>query len=183
MEGEEEKNEMNDYNYSMNSSYISSSSSGEEENNNYEDYQGPYTPPDEDIINSEIQLKENYILKIIKEKGNSLYKPKDTDNIIIKCNSYYFKEKNEKIEIKNFCEFEEDKEINLGNKILPRSLALCIESMRINEFAIFKIKFNYIFKFLDTDKKTDKFYTDLIPNELFDDNFRKKNFNEKIFLK
>ena len=81
MEGEEEKNEMNDYNYSMNSSYISSSSSGEEENNNYEDYQGPYTPPDEDIINSEIQLKENYILKIIKEKGNSLYKPKDTDNM------------------------------------------------------------------------------------------------------
>ena len=182
MEGEEEKNEMNDYNYSMNSSYISSSSSGEEENNNYEDYQGPYTPPDEDIINSEIQLKENYILKIIKEKGNSLYKPKDTDNIIIKCNSYYFKEKNEKIEIKNFCEFEEDKEINLGNKILPRSLALCIQSMRINEISIFKIKFNYIFKFLDLDKKNDKYYTDIVPNEFFDENFRKKFFNEKIFF-
>ena len=80
--------------------------------------------------------------------------------------------------IKNFCEFNGDKEINLGDKSLPRSLALCIESMRINEFAIFKIKFNYIFRFLDTDKKNDKIYTDIINNkELFDDKFRKKNFN------
>ena len=86
---EETKNEMNDCNNSMNSSYISSSSSGEEENNILEDYQGPYTTPDEDILNKEIQLKENNIIKIIKEKGNSLYKPKETDNILIKCKSYY----------------------------------------------------------------------------------------------
>ena len=85
--------------------------------------------------------------------------------------------------IKNFCEFNGDKEINLGDKSLPRSLALCIESMRINEFAIFKIKFNYIFRFLDTDKKNDKIYINKIDNkELFDDNFRKKNINEKIFF-
>ena len=172
----------NNNNESINSSYISSSSSEEDEdNNNFDDYQGPYTPPSEDIINEEQQLKENYILKIFKEKGNSLYKPKETDNVIINCFSYYYNEQKEKIDIKNFCEFKE-KEINLGNKILPRSLALCIESMRINEISIFKIKFNYIFRFLDTDKKSDKIYTNIIPKELFDDNFRKKNFNEKIFF-
>ena len=179
---EENINNINNNNESINSSYISSSSSEEDEdNNNFDDYQGPYTPPSEDIINEELQLKENYILKIIKEKGNSLYKPKETDNIIINCFSYYYNEKKEKIDIKNFCEFKE-KEINLGNKILPRSLALCIESMRINEISIFKIKFNYIFRFLDTDKKSDKIYTNIIPKELFDDNFRKKNFNEKVFF-
>ena len=172
----------NNNNESINSSYISSSSSEEDEdNNNFDDYQGPYTPPSGDIINEELQLKENYILKIIKEKGNSLYKPKENDNVIINCFSYYYNEKKEKIDIKNFCEFKE-KEINLGNKILPRSLALCIESMRINEISIFKIKFNYIFRFLDTDKKFDKIYTNIIPKELFDDNFRKKNFNEKVFF-
>ena len=179
---EENINNINNNNESINSSYISSSSSEEDEdNNNFDDYQGPYTPPSEDIINEELQLKENYILKIIKEKGNSLYKPKETDNVIINCFSYYYNEKKEKIDIKNFCEFKE-KEINLGNKILPRSLALCIESMRINEISIFKIKFNYIFRFLDTDKKSDKIYTNIIPKELFDDNFRKKNFTEKIFF-
>ena len=179
---EENINNINNNNESINSSYISSSSSEEDEdNNNFDDYQGPYTPPSEDIINEELQLKENYILKIIKEKGNSLYKPKETDNVIINCFSYYYNEKKEKIDIKNFCEFKE-KEINLGNKILPRSLALCIESMRINEISIFKIKFNYIFRFLDTDKKSDKIYTNIIPKELFDDNFRKKNFNEKVFF-
>ena len=179
---EENINNINNNNESINSSYISSSSSEEDEdNNNFDDYQGPYTPPSEDIINEELQLKENYILKIIKEKGNSLYKPKETDNVIINCFSYYYNEQKDKIDIKNFCEFKE-KEINLGNKILPRSLALCIESMRINEISIFKIKFNYIFRFLDTDKKSDKIYTNIIPKELFDDNFRKKNFNEKIFF-
>ena len=179
---EENINNINNNNESINSSYISSSSSEEDEdNNNFDDYQGPYTPPSEDIINEELQLKENYILKIIKEKGNSLYKPKETDNVIINCFSYYYNEKKEKIDIKNFCEFKE-KEINLGNKILPRSLALCIESMRINEISIFKIKFNYIFRFLDTDKKSDKIYTNIIPKELFDDNFRKKNFYEKVFF-
>ena len=181
-----EINNLKNYNnnYSINSSYISSSSSGEdEENNNYEDYQGPYIHPSEDIVNQEIQLKENHIIKIIKEKGNSLYKPKEVDDVIIKCFSYYFNENNEKILLKNFCEFNEDKEINLENKILPRSLALCIESMRINEFSIFKIKFNYIFRFLDTDKKNDQIYTNVVNNkELFDDNFRKKNFNEKIIF-
>ena len=169
---------------SINSSYISSSSSGEDEENNlYDDYQGPYTLPSEDIINEEIPLKYNHIIKIIKEKGDSLYKPKEADNIIIKCHSYYYNEKQEKNNITNFCEFNGDKEINLGNKIIPRSLALCIESMRVNEYSIFKIKFNYIFRYLDTDKKTDNIYTKLITtNELYDENFRKNNLNEKIYF-
>ena len=170
-------------NDSLNSSYISSSSSGDdEENNTFDDYQGPFTSPTEDIINEEIQLKEKFITKIIKEKGDSLYKPKEIDNIIINCNAYYYNEQNEKKELKNFCEFNGKKEINLENKILPRSLALCIQSMRINEFSIFKIKFNYIFRYLDTDKKSDKIYTNIIPIEFFDENFRKKNSSEKIFF-
>ena len=170
-------------NDSLNSSYISSSSSGDdEENNSFDDYQGPFTSPTEDIINEEIQLKEKFITKIIKEKGDSLYKPKEIDNIIIYCNAYYYNEQNEKKELKNFCEFNGKKEINLENKILPRSLALCIQSMRINEFSIFKIKFNYIFRYLDTDKKSDKIYTNIIPIEFFDENFRKKNSSEKIFF-
>ena len=170
-------------NDSLNSSYISSSSSGDdEENNSFDDYQGPFTSPTEDIINEEIQLKEKFITKIIKEKGDSLYKPKEIDNIIINCNAYYYNEQNVKKDLKNFCEFNGKKEINLENKILPRSLALCIQSMRINEFSIFKIKFNYIFRYLDTDKKSDKIYTNIIPIEFFDENFRKKNSNEKIFF-
>ena len=170
-------NKNNNMNDSINSSYISSSSSGEDEENNntYDDYQGPYTSPSEDIINEEIQLKENYITKIIKEKGDSLYKPKDVDNVLINCFGYYFNENKEKKELKNFCEFKGEKEINLENKILPRSLALCIQSMRVNEFSIFKIKFNYIFRFLDSDKKADNIYSNLIPNEFLDENFRKKN--------
>ena len=97
-------NKNNNINDSINSSYISSSSSGEDEENNntYDDYQGPYTSPSEDIINEEIQLKENYITKIIKEKGDSLYKPKDVDNVLINCFGYYFNENKEKKRIKKF---------------------------------------------------------------------------------
>ena len=180
---EENNNNKNiNINDSLNSSYISSSSSEDEENNEYDDYQGPYIPPSEDIIDEEIQLKDQYITKIIKEKGDSLYKPKEVDNILINCNVYYYNEQNEKNEIKNFCEFKGEKEINLENKILPRSLALCIQSMRINEFSIFKIKFNYIFRYLDTDKKSDKIYTNIIPVEFFEEDFRKNKSNEKIFF-
>ena len=181
---EENINKYNNNNDSINTSYISSSSSQneEEENNNFDNYEGPYTSPSDDIINKEIQVKENYIIKIIKKRGDSLYKPKESDNALIKCYSYYLNENKEKIEIKNLCEFKEVKEINLGNKILPRSLALCIETMRINEKSIFKIKFNYIFRFLDSDKKNDNIYTNIISTELFHENFRKKNLNEKIYF-
>jgi len=54
--------------------------------------------------------------------------------------------------------------------------------MRIGELALIKIKFNYIFRFLDTDKKNDNIYSDIAPKELYDDNFRKKFMNEKIYF-
>ena len=186
----ENENNNNKINDSLNSSYISSSSSedqdNEEINNDYDDYQGPYTSPSEDAINQEILLKDNNIIKIIKEKGDSLYTPKETYDVIIKCNCYYInkdKDSDEKIYLKNFCEFDGLKELNLEEKKIPRSLALCIESMRINEISLFKIKFNYIFRYLDTDKKNEMFYTNNIKNiELFDETFRKKYLNEKIFF-
>ena len=172
-------------NNSINSSLSISSSSGEDENNNlYDDYQGPYTSPSEDILNQEIKLKDNNIIKIIKEKGHSLYKPKEKDNIIFDCNSFYKdKSKNdEEIPLNNFLNFKSDKEYNLDDNCIPRSLSLSLTSMRIGEFALIKIKFNYIFRFLDIDKKTDKIYTNLVPPEFFDDNFRKIYSNEKIFF-
>ena len=172
-------------NNSINSSLSISSSSGEDENNNlYEDYQGPYTSPQEDIINQEIKLKDNNIIKIIKEKGHSLYKPKEKDNIIFECNSFY-KDKSqndEEISLNNFLNFKSDKEYNLDNKCIPRSLSLSLTSMRVGELALIKIKFNYIFRYLDIDKKTDQIYTNLVPQEFYDDNFRKIYSNEKIYF-
>ena len=171
-------------NNSLNSSLSNSSSSDEEdaENNLYEDYQGPYTSPSQDIINKEIQLKDNNIIKIIKEIGHSLYKPKEKDDIIINCDSFYINKSNnnEKIILEKFCNFKENKEYNLNDKNIPRSLSLAICSMRAGEFALIKIKFNYIFKFLDIDKKNDKFYINLVPKDFYDDNFRKIYYNEKI---
>ena len=78
--------------------------------------------------------------------------------------------------------FKSDKEYNLDDKCIPRSLSLSLTSMRIGEFALIKIKFNYIFRFLDIDKKTDKIYTNLVPQEFYDDNFRKIYSNEKIYF-
>ena len=121
-------------------------------------------------------------IKSIKDIGDSLYKPNETDNIIIRCDSFYYNSNQEKIEIKNFCSFKGDYEINLSDKKIPRSLALCIASMRANELSLFKIKFSYIFRYLDTDKKADNFYTDIINKELFDDNFRKNNLNGKVYF-
>ena len=161
---------------------MSSSSGEEDENNLYDDYQGPYTLPSDDIINQEIQLKDNNIIKIIKEIGHSLYKPKEKDNIIIDCNSFYINKSNnnEEIALNDFCNFKENKEYNLNDKCIPRSLALAIGTMRIGEYALIKIKFNYIFRFLDSDKKNERIYSDLVPKEFYDDNFRKSYFNEKI---
>ena len=174
-------------NNSINSSYTNSSSSGgdsEDENNLYDDYQGPYTLPSDDIINKEILLKENNIIKIIKEIGQSLYKPKEKDNILINCDCYYIKltDNQEKIPLTNFCNFKSDKEYNLNDKCIPRSLALAIGSMRIGEYSLIKVKFNYIFRFLDTDKKADNIYYDSMPQEFFDKNFRKIYSNEKIYF-
>ena len=181
----EKYNNINNNN-SINSSLSNSSSSAddEDENNLYDDYQGPYTYPSDDMnmINKEIQIKENNIIKIIKEVGQSLYKPKEKDNIIFKCDSFYINKSNnnELIILDKFCNFREDKEYNLNDKYIPRSLSLAICSMRIGELSLIKIKFNYIFKFLDIDKKNDKKYLNLVPKEFYDDHFRKLYFNEKI---
>ena len=174
-------------NNSINSSYSNSSSSGgdsEDENNLYDNYEGPYTLPTNDIINQEIHLKDNNIIKIIKEVGRSLYKPKEKDNIIINCNCYYIKlyDSQKKIQLTKFCNFKSDKEYNLNEKLFPRSLALAIGSMRVGEYSLIKIKFNYIFRFLDSDKKNDNIYYQSVPEEFFEDNFRKKYSNEKIFF-
>ena len=178
-------NNINNNINSINSSFSNSSSSddnSDDENNLYEDYQGPYTLPSEDIINQEIQLKDNNVIKIIKTVGVSLYKPKEKDNIIISCDSFYIKknDNNEKIILNDLFNFKEDKEYNLNDQCIPRSLALAIGTMRIGEEALIKIKFNYIFRFLDMDKKTDNIYSDIAPKEFYEDNFRKIYSNEKI---
>ena len=54
--------------------------------------------------------------------------------------------------------------------------------MRVGEYSLIKIKFNYIFRFLDSDKKNDNIYYQSVPEEFFEDNFRKKYSNEKIFF-
>ena len=184
---ENESNEKIIINNSINSSISNSSSSGgnsDDENNLYDDYQGPFTYPSEDIINQEIQLKDNNIIKIINQIGKSIYKPKEKDNILINCDCFYIKkyDNHEKIILNNFCNFKEDKEYNLEDKYIPRSLALAIGSMRIGEYSLIKIKFNYIFRFLDTDKKNDKIYSNCVPIEFFDDEFRKIYLNEKIYF-
>ena len=178
------KNNINNNN-SINSSFSDTSSSGEgseNDNNLYDDYQGPYTLPSEDIINQEIQLKDSNIIKIINKAGISLYKPKEKDNIIIDCNSFYVQksENKEKIILNDLFNFKGDKEYNLTDKCIPRSLALAIGTMRIGEEALVKIKFNYIFRFLDMDKKTNNIYMNLAPKDFYDDNFRKNYSNEKI---
>ena len=170
---------------SINSSFSNSSSSSgnsDLENDLYEDYQGPYISPSEDVINQEIKIKDNNIIKIIRQRGKSLYKPKEKDNILFNCDCFYIKKskENESVIINNFCNFNSDKEYNLSDKNIPRSLALPIRSMRIGECSLIKIKFNYIFRFLDTDKKNDNIYCNLVPNEFFDDTFRKEYSNEKI---
>ena len=184
---ENESNEKIINNNSINSSISNSSSSGgnsDDENNLYDDYQGPFTYPSEDIINQEIQLKDNNIIKIINQIGKSIYKTKEKDNILINCDCFYIKkyDNHEKIILNNFCNFKEDKEYNLEDKYIPRSLALAIGSMRIGEYSLIKIKFNYIFRFLDTDKKNDKIYSNCVPIEFFDDEFRKIYLNEKIYF-
>ena len=184
---ENESNEKIINNNSINSSISNSSSSGgnsDDENNLYDDYQGPFTYPSEDIINQEIQLKDNNIIKIINQIGKSIYKPKEKDNILINCDCFYIKkyDNHEKIILNNFCNFKEDKEYNLEDKYIPRSLALAIGSMRIGEYSLIKIKFNYIFRFLDTDKKNDKIFCNFVPSEFFDEEFRKMYSSEKIYF-
>ena len=90
---ENESNEKIINNNSINSSISNSSSSGgnsDDENNLYDDYQGPFTYPSEDIINQEIQLKDNNIIKIIQMAtevdSNKRASMTEIKNIMEKCN-------------------------------------------------------------------------------------------------
>ena len=115
-----------------------------------EEGEEPYSPLTDDKEGEEIQIKEDKILKTINKIGTSLDKPFETDNVILECSSFYttIEEPNKEIPLPDFCNFDGKKEYNLSEEIFPRSLALGITTMRENESALLKIKFNYIFKFL-----------------------------------
>ena len=147
-----------------------------------EEGEEPYSPLEDDKEGEEIQVKEDKILKTINKIGTSLDKPFETDNVILECSSFYTKteEPNKEIPLPNFCNFDGKTEYNLSEEIFPRSLALGITTMRENESALLKIKFNYIFKFLDTDLKTKKIYEGKVPKEFMEEVFRKIYANLKI---
>ena len=157
----------------------------DEGNSRKDEGEEPYSPIEEDKIGEEVKVNEDKILKYIEQIGTSLDKPFETDNVIIECSSYYYplEEPNKEIKIPNFCNFDGKQEYNLSEDILPRSLSLAITSMRENEVSLFKIKFNYIFRFLDIDLKGKKFYENKVPPEFMNSDFRKKYSNEKIYFK
>ena len=157
----------------------------DEGNSRKDEGEEPYSPIEEDKIGEEVKVNEDKILKYIDQIGTSLDKPFETDNVIIECSSYYYplEEPNKEIKIPNFCNFDGKQEYNLSEDILPRSLSLAITSMRENEVSLFKIKFNYIFRFLDIDLKGKKLYENKVPPEFMNSDFRKKYSNEKIYFK
>ena len=157
----------------------------DEGNSRKDEGEEPYSPIEEDKIGEEVKVNEDKILKYIEQIGTSLDKPFETDNVIIECSSYYYplEEPNKEIKIPNFCNFDGKQEYNLSEDILPRSLSLAITSMRENEVSLFKIKFNYIFRFLDIDLKGKKLYENKVPPEFMNSDFRKKYSNEKIYFK
>ena len=157
----------------------------DEGNSRKDEGEEPYSPIEEDKIGEEVKVNEDKILKYIEQIGTSLDKPFETDNVIIECSSYYYPldEPNKEIKIPNFCNFDGKPEFNLTEDIFPRSLSLAITSMRENEVSLFKIKFNYIFRFLDIDLKGKKLYENKVPPEFMNSDFRKKYSNEKIYFK
>ena len=157
----------------------------DEGNSRKDEGEEPYSPIEEDKIGEEVKVNEDKILKYIEQIGTSLDKPFETDNVIIECSSYYYplEEPNKEIKLPDFCNFDGKQEYNLSEDILPRSLSLAITSMRENEVSLFKIKFNYIFRFLDIDLKGKKLYENKVPPEFMNSDFRKKYSNEKIYFK
>ena len=154
----------------------------DEGNSRKEDGEEPYSPISDDKLEEEVKIKEDHILKYIKQIGTSLDKPFETDNVIVECSSFYnpIEDPKKEINLPEFCHFDGKEEYNLSEEIFPRSLSLAISTMRENEIALFKIKFNYIFKFLDADLKGKKFYEKKVPPEFMDKDFRNKYANLKI---
>jgi len=157
----------------------------DEGNSRKEEGEEPYVPISEDKIGEEVKVKEDKILKYIEQIGTSLDKPFETDCVILQCSSYYctIVEPIKEIPLPEFCNFDGKEEYNLSDDVFPRSLSLAITSMRENESALFKIKFNYIFKFLDADLKGKKIYENKVPAEFMDKSFREKYMNSKICFK
>ena len=154
----------------------------DEGNSRKEEGEEPYSPISEDKLGEEIKVKEDKIIKIIEKIGTSLDKPFETDNVILECSSFYstIEEPTKEIPLSEFCNFDGKTEYNLSEDVFPRSLSLAITSMRENEKALLKIKFNYIFKFLDADLKGKKIYEKKVPAEFMDKDFRNKYANNKI---
>ena len=157
----------------------------DEGNSRKDDGEEPFSPISEDKIGEEVKVKEDHILKYIETVGTSLDKPWESDNVVIECSSYYcpIDDPSKEIPLPDFCKFVGKEENNLSEDVFPRSLSLAITSMRENESALFKIKFNYIFKFLDADLKGKKLYEKKVPPEFMDKDFRAKYANHKICFK
>lgn len=143
----------------------------DEGNSRKDEGEEPFVPISEDKIGEEVKVKEDHILKYIETVGTSLDKPWESDNVILECSSYYcpIEDPSKEIPLPEFCKFEGKEENNLSEDVFPRSLSLAITSMRENESALFKIKFNYIFKFLDADLKGK--------------NYMKKKYHQNLWIK
>ena len=154
----------------------------DEGNSRKDDGEEPYSPISEDKIGEELKINEDKILKYIEQIGTSLDKPFETDNVIVECSSYYYslEDTNKEIQLNDFCKFDGKTEYNLSEDIFPRSLSLAISSMREGEISLFKIKFNFIFRFIDKDLKDKKYYENKFPPEFLDKDFRTKYANNKI---
>ena len=157
----------------------------DEGNSRKDDGEEPYSPISDDKIGEEIKVNEDKILKNIEQIGTSLDKPFETDNVILECSCYYYsiEEPNKEILLNDFCKFDGKTEYNLSEDIFPRSLCLAISTMRENEISLFKIKFNFIFRFIDKDLKEKKYYENKFPPEFMDKDFRAKYANNKIYFK
>ena len=157
----------------------------DEGNSRKDDGEEPYSPISDDKIGEEIKVNEDKILKYIEQIGTSLDKPIEMDNVIVECSSFYhsIEEPTKEIQLNDFCKFDGKTEYNLSEDIFPRSLSLAISSMRENEVSLFKIKFNYIFRFIDKDLKGKKYYENKFPSEFMDKDFRTKYANNKIYFR
>ena len=132
-------------------SYCTTDEGGDER---IEEEPGPI--PITEKINEEIVIKPEGIFKTIYKIGTSGYKPFENDNVVLTCQCFYYDvrdiEKKNKIYI-DFCIFNGDKEISLKHYLIPKSLNMGICSMRIDEESEIKIKFKYIYKFIDIETK------------------------------
>ena len=153
----------------------------DEGNSNHGQDEEPLPEPITEKEGDVVKVKDENIIKIINKVGECTDKPIELDVVMLNSQSYYKEiESSKEISVPFLCEYKEDTEINLSDEKIPRSFALAVQSMRVNEEATFHIKFKYMFKFLDKNKTL---YENKINKELFDNEFRKKYVNEKLICK